>query len=202
MSKFYAKKLSAHQLVKGMKICIKNAEKLIEGAEILYEKRNYRSASSLAVLSIEQIGNAGLIKVILSEPKPKKVHWMVFWKLFEESHHKERLIGALFSNFLYSEALSGREYPDVQKEKFVLTFEKEAEKFNKIKKSAFYVKFDKQKNTFNIKSFKSTDAKNLILQARELIRNEKELNLDYKTLLEVAKIRKLIIEEQRKDKIY
>jgi AbiV family abortive infection protein len=58
----YKGQLSTSQIAEGMNASIRNAKRLAEDAELLWERKRYPSASSLAILSIEESGKLSILR--------------------------------------------------------------------------------------------------------------------------------------------
>ena len=60
----YKGKLNAANIAAGMNAAIKNARRLFNSAEILFENKDYATAVSLAILAIEEAGKTSILREI------------------------------------------------------------------------------------------------------------------------------------------
>ena len=60
----YKGKLNAADIAAGMNAAIKNARRLFNSAEILFENKDYATAVSLAILAIEEAGKTSILREI------------------------------------------------------------------------------------------------------------------------------------------
>lgn len=58
----YKGTLTASQIAEGMNASIKNAQRLLQSAKILFEHKDYSSAVSLAVLAMEEVGKCSILR--------------------------------------------------------------------------------------------------------------------------------------------
>jgi len=58
----YKGKLNYKQIVDGMNVANRNAIRLVEDSQILFDAKRYASAASLAILSIEESGKKGVLR--------------------------------------------------------------------------------------------------------------------------------------------
>jgi AbiV family abortive infection protein len=73
----YKGKLSAHKIAEGINAAIKNAKRLADDAELLFENKKYPSAAGLAILSIEESGKVSILRglSIARDGKDLKASW-------------------------------------------------------------------------------------------------------------------------------
>jgi AbiV family abortive infection protein len=58
----YKGKLNPSQIAEGINVAIKNSYRLAEDAQILLDAGRYPTAASVAILSIEESGKAGILR--------------------------------------------------------------------------------------------------------------------------------------------
>ena len=94
---------SAEQISNGIVLCLENASKLIEEAEILFNKKRYARTLSLSILSLEELGKINILVEAIHIAKSDKDRIKNFFKEFK-SHTvkiKESILpsaGELFFN--------------------------------------------------------------------------------------------------------
>lgn len=73
----YKGKLNAANIAAGMNAAIKNARRLFNSAEILFENKDYATAVSLAILAIEEAGKTSILREIslTTDEKLLKKYW-------------------------------------------------------------------------------------------------------------------------------
>ena len=81
--------LNVEEAAIGLDLAIQNANRLLADAEILYAAESYASAITLAVLSIEEAGKAGVIRGILRAKDP--VQLKKAWREFR-SHNSKSIL--------------------------------------------------------------------------------------------------------------
>lgn len=69
----YKGKLSAAQIAEGMNAADQNARRLAEDAELLLENKRYASATSLAILSIEESGKESILRELSVARNDKEI---------------------------------------------------------------------------------------------------------------------------------
>jgi AbiV family abortive infection protein len=80
--------IPSKELCEGVKLSIRNAERLVKDAEILYDNGCYSSASFLAIVALEEEGKASmLLKGLLVHKDIPKKQWNDKFK-----NHKRKLI--------------------------------------------------------------------------------------------------------------
>lgn len=135
--------LNLIQIEHGVCRSIETAVELYKSARIVGKKKMYEVASSLLLLSIEEIGQAILIyRTILLDNDDKK-GWNVFWN--DLKNHNTRLLAGIWQwadNFfnLYWDTQWGKSIQETQK-KYIL-------EWNETKKQGFYTYFDEENKKF------------------------------------------------------
>ena len=88
-------RLSTEQVAKGMNAAARNARRLYDDANLLFEVKRFPTASSLAVLSIEEAGKLALLRGILAAPSEK--HLKEAWRAYRDHRSKNAawIIGEL-----------------------------------------------------------------------------------------------------------
>ncbi len=74
---------SAKQISNGIILCLENASKLIEEAEILFNKKRYARTLSLAILSLEELGKIPMLVGAIHISKSDKKRIKNFHKGFK-----------------------------------------------------------------------------------------------------------------------
>jgi len=125
----YSDRLTAHQIAIGINATRRNARRLAEDAQLLFDKERYPTAASLAILSVEEAGKESILRQIAwtSEDKELRTSWKDF-----RSHTKKNTMWLLPQ--LVSEG--ARRLDDFRK-----LFDKEAEHtfiLDMIKQVSFY----------------------------------------------------------------
>ncbi|MGC8903505.1 MAG: AbiV family abortive infection protein [Fervidobacterium sp.] len=72
--------LDIEELAEGIKLCIENAESLLNDAELLFNNGKFPRAFSLAVLSVEEMGKIPMLVRAACFEKDEKSRWSEFWK--------------------------------------------------------------------------------------------------------------------------
>ena len=75
--KKYAGSLTPEKIAEGINLSSRNAERLLHSAQLLFEAKDYASAISLAILSIEESGKASLLRglALADDEKSIKECW-------------------------------------------------------------------------------------------------------------------------------
>jgi AbiV family abortive infection protein len=89
LSQFDEGRLDTEEIGRGMHLCFKNAEALIEDARFLREKRPARSIG-LAVLAMEEIGKIFLLCAAAGRSADDPVEWAVIRREFSLFSHQEK----------------------------------------------------------------------------------------------------------------
>jgi AbiV family abortive infection protein len=84
----YKDALSASQIAEGMNAAARNAKRLAEDAELLMENRRYPSATSLAILSIEESRKLSILRELSLARDGKELKET--WKRYR-SHTKKNV---------------------------------------------------------------------------------------------------------------
>ena len=84
--KSYSDRLTAHQIAEGMNAARRNARRLAEDAELLFDKGSYPTAAALAILSIEEMGKQSILRMIAWATEDNELR--TSWKEFR-SHTKK-----------------------------------------------------------------------------------------------------------------
>ncbi len=90
----YSGALSREQIAQGMNLAKKNAWRLYEDADVLFQAGRLPSAMSLAILSIEESGKVNILRRMSTETTPE-AH-KALWKEYR-SHTKKNLMWTLLS---------------------------------------------------------------------------------------------------------
>lgn len=96
---FYTGSLTLEQIADGITVALKNADELLEEAQILYDNGRYARATALIVLAEEEMGKHLLILDSIKCRNDAKC-WKRFWSEFR-SHHK-KFTNALALGYLYA----------------------------------------------------------------------------------------------------
>ncbi|MDI6883438.1 MAG: AbiV family abortive infection protein [Patescibacteria group bacterium] len=177
------KTLSNRQIFNGVRMSIKNAENLLDGAKILFRNKKFDISASMAVLAIEEFGKANMLS--LSDVKlTSPLMQLVMWQNFRE--HDVKLSMAIPMAYLFNEKCLNfkKERGDSKSDKLVASY-------NKIKKQGLYVDFDEKKNRFVAPSgiIKSKMAKDLIDFVHKTLKLYRKLGIaeNYKNFLKLLK---------------
>lgn len=72
ISNQYFGKLDSEKAAEGINLAIKNSQRLLKDAEILFEQESYSSSVALVILSIEESGKVPIIRRVLLEEDDKQ----------------------------------------------------------------------------------------------------------------------------------
>ena len=84
--KSYSGRLTAHQIARGINAARRNARRLAEDAQLLFDKGRYPTAAALAILSIEETGKESILRGIAWATEDNELR--TSWKDFR-SHTKK-----------------------------------------------------------------------------------------------------------------
>ncbi|MGA2270991.1 MAG: AbiV family abortive infection protein [Bryobacteraceae bacterium] len=85
----YKGRLTPAAAAEGMNAAITNAKRLAEDANLLFGKRRYPTASSLAILSLEEQGKCGILRELLTAPSDDEI--AECWKRYRRHTDKNYL---------------------------------------------------------------------------------------------------------------
>lgn len=88
--KQYTGRLTPSQIAEGCNLATKNAKRLVNDAKILLDAERFGSAASLAILSIEESGKHGLLRLIAMAEDDKELKEA--WKYYRTHARKNRLL--------------------------------------------------------------------------------------------------------------
>jgi AbiV family abortive infection protein len=74
----YKGRLSPEQIAEGMNAAVRNATRLVDDANLLLQRKRFRSAVALAILAIEEAGKSPILRrmsVVQDDPKALKDCW-------------------------------------------------------------------------------------------------------------------------------
>jgi AbiV family abortive infection protein len=89
----YTGALNPEQVAAGMNAALRNAARLVDDAELLLANNRFASATALAILSIEESGKMGVLRMLASATSPEQVKRL--WKDYR-SHTKKNVMAAFF----------------------------------------------------------------------------------------------------------
>jgi AbiV family abortive infection protein len=88
----YKSKLSAAEIADGMNAALKNASRLTEDAEIMFNNGRYPSAASLAILAIEEAGKVPILREMSEAEDDDSLK--KFWRAYRS--HKSKNVSWIF----------------------------------------------------------------------------------------------------------
>jgi AbiV family abortive infection protein len=125
----YRGTLNPFQIAEGIR-CVKiNGSRLFKDAEFLYEQKRFPSASSLAILAIEEFGKVPILRRMALATSPEE--WKVCWKDF--SNHLTKSL-----NWMVPFLIKNKE-KTIEDKYQLFKDTKEPELLNSIKQLGFYV---------------------------------------------------------------
>jgi AbiV family abortive infection protein len=76
----YKGRLSVEQIAEGINAALQNASRLVEDAKLLLERKRFPSASSLAILAVEEAGKVSILKMLAVAKDQKAVakYWQEY----------------------------------------------------------------------------------------------------------------------------
>jgi len=80
-------------VIEAQKLCLENAEALIEDARLLFKNGRFPRSVALCVLSFEELGKIILLGGTLSYSSDEQ--WAKFWKRFRNHESKRRIVASI-----------------------------------------------------------------------------------------------------------